>query len=64
MTLAATADFWFTGGPMKKLLRTFRFNAFSFSRTDAIRPTLEQCCQLLDRGWSVLIYPEGTRSET
>jgi long-chain acyl-CoA synthetase len=64
MTLAATADFWFTGGPMKKLLGTFLFKVFPFSHTNTIRPTLEHCCQLLDRGWSVLIYPEGTRSET
>ncbi|MBA7631026.1 2-succinylbenzoate--CoA ligase [subsurface metagenome] len=63
-TVAAAADFWFAGGLIKKLLAVSLFNAFPFSRTDAIRPTLEHCCQLLDRGWSILIYPEGTRSET
>jgi long-chain acyl-CoA synthetase len=62
--VAAAADFWFAGGRVKKLLATSLFNAFPFSRTDSIRPTLEHCCWLLDRGWSVLIYPEGTRSET
>ncbi|MBA7693644.1 hypothetical protein ES703_102232 [subsurface metagenome] len=63
-TVAAAADFWFAGGRVKRLLATSLFNAFPFSRTDSIRPTLEHCCWLLDRGWSVLIYPEGTRSET
>ncbi len=62
--VAAAADFWFVGGRVKRLLATSLFNAFPFSRTDSIRPTLEHCCWLLDRGWSVLIYPEGTRSET
>ncbi len=62
--VAAAADFWFAAGRSRKLLATFVFNAFPFSRTDSIRPTLKHCCRLLDRGWSVLIYPEGTRSET
>jgi len=64
MAVAAAADFWFARGRIKRLLAISLFNAFPFSRTDAIRPTLEHCCRLLDRGWSVLIYPEGTRSET
>lgn len=62
--VAAAADFWFARGHIRKLLATSLFNAFPFSRTDVIRPTLEHCCQLLDKGWSILIYPEGTRSET
>ena len=62
--VAAAADFWFTGSRVKELLATSMFNAFPFSRTDSIRPTLEHCGRLLDRGWSILIYPEGTRSET
>jgi len=62
--VAAAADFWFAGGRAKRLLATLLFNAFPFSRTDSIRPTLERCSRLLDRGWSVLIYPEGTRSTT
>jgi long-chain acyl-CoA synthetase len=37
-------------------------NAFPFSREGNIRPTLEHCAWLLDQGWSILIYPEGTRS--
>ena len=34
-------------------------NAFPFAREGAIRPSLENLGQLLDWGWSVLIYPEG-----
>lgn len=64
VAVAAAADFWFAAGRGKTFLATLLFNAFPFSRTDAIRPTLEHCSRLLDRGWSVLIYPEGTRSET
>jgi long-chain acyl-CoA synthetase len=62
--VAAAADFWFTRGRIRKLLAPSIFNAFPFPRTGVIRPALEYCCRLLDRGWSILIYPEGTRSET
>jgi long-chain acyl-CoA synthetase len=31
---------------------------------DAIRASLEYCGQLVDEGWSILIFPEGTRSTT
>ena len=34
-------------------------NAFPFAREGAVRPSLENLGQLLDWGWSVLIYPEG-----
>lgn len=64
IAVAAAADFWFAAGRSRTFLATLVVNAFPFSRTDAIRPTLEHCSRLLDRGWSVLIYPEGTRSET
>ena len=42
----------------------FFFNAFPFAQTGSIRPSMEYCGRLLDQGWSVLIYPEGARSET
>jgi long-chain acyl-CoA synthetase len=60
--VAAAADHWFAKGRLAGGVAAFLFNAFPFSRTDSIRPSLEHCSQLLDRGWSVLIYPEGTRS--
>ncbi len=64
IAVAAAADFWFARSPARSLLATLIFNAFPFSRGDSIRPTLERCSRLLDKGWSVLIYPEGTRSTT
>ncbi len=64
LTVAAAADFWFNMGPIRELLATSVFNAFPFSRTDSIRPSLEHCGRLIDNGWSILIYPEGTRSLT
>jgi 1-acyl-sn-glycerol-3-phosphate acyltransferase len=62
--VAAAADFWFNTGRGREFLATFAFNAFPFSRTDSIRPSLEYCAWLLDKDWSILIYPEGTRSTT
>ncbi len=38
------------------------FNAFPISRT-AARSTLDRCAALLAAHWSLLIYPEGTRSQ-
>ncbi len=40
------------------------FNAFPIERLGGGRATLEYPLSLLRRGWSVLIYPEGTRSTT
>src|SRR5207237_8274343 len=40
------------------------FHAFPCSRTDAVEPSLRYLGELMDEGWSVLIYPEGTRGST
>ncbi len=60
--VAAAADHWFDQGNPAGTAAAFLLNAFPFSRTDSIRPSLEHCARLLDKDWSVLIYPEGTRS--
>lgn len=61
--VAAAADYFYAGrvrgGAMSLLLGTF-----PFSREGAVRASLEHCGTLVDAGWSVLIYPEGTRSTT
>ncbi|MBI4198393.1 MAG: AMP-binding protein [Chloroflexi bacterium] len=62
VAVAAAADHWFAKGRLAGGVAAFMFNAFPFSRTDSIRPSLERCSQLQEGGWSVLIYPEGTRS--
>jgi len=40
------------------------FNAFPIERLGGGSATLEYPLSLLKRGWSVLIYPEGTRTRT
>jgi long-chain acyl-CoA synthetase len=46
------------GGTLASLL----LNTFPFSRSGNIRASLERCGELADEGWSILIFPEGTRS--
>jgi long-chain acyl-CoA synthetase len=61
IAVAAAADYfyrfsvvgWFT---------SLALNTFPFSREGAVRGSLEHCGELADQGWSVLVYPEGTRS--
>lgn len=63
LAVAAAADYFYTGrwlGAGVSLL----LNAFPFSRSHGIRSSLENCAWLLEKGWSVLIFPEGSRSET
>ena len=62
-TLAAT-HVLFGRGRMAVLLASFWFNAFPFSQNPPIRPSLEHCRSLLDRGWSILMFPEGRRPDT
>ena len=63
LSLAAAQDYFYrnklTGAVISLLM-----NTFPFARMGAIRTSLEYCGYLIDRGWSVLIYPEGTRSTT
>lgn len=60
--VAAAADVWFDRGPFQAGLSALLFNAFPFSRSGPVRPSLERFSQLLNQRWSVLIYPEGSRS--
>ena len=63
VAVAAAADYFFAR-PLVGPTVAFLLNAFPFSRTTAVRPTLEHCAALLDARWSILLYPEGTRSTT
>ena len=58
MSYAAAAEITF-GKRWLGVLASLIANAFPFSRDTAIRPTLEHLGRLLDRGWSVGIFPEG-----
>ena len=59
--IAAASDYFYRshwGGAFTSLV----LNTFPFSRAGNIRASLERCGELVDDGWSILIYPEGTRS--
>ena len=58
---AGAQDYFFQSWWLGKF-SSLTVNAFPFAREGAIRPSLEYCAWLVDSGWSVLIYPEGTRS--
>ncbi len=55
---AAAADF-ILGNPLWRFGGPLLGNSFPFSREGSIRTSLEHLGQLLDLGWSILIYPEG-----
>lgn len=61
VAVAAAEDYFFARGWLGLAVSVF-LNAFPFSRTGAVRPTLEWCGRLVDGGWSLLVFPEGTRS--
>ncbi|MEJ1934159.1 1-acyl-sn-glycerol-3-phosphate acyltransferase, partial [Nostoc sp. NIES-2111] len=61
VAVAAAADYFFASGP-RSLGSALVLNAFPFSRSGQVRASLRRCGELVDGGWSILIYPEGTRS--
>jgi long-chain acyl-CoA synthetase len=65
MSVAAAKDFLYEGklkifGFIGRLV----FNAFPFSRTTNIKQSLKDFGEMVSRGHSVLIFPEGMRSRT
>lgn len=62
LAIAAATDYFYRGrmGAVFSLL----LNTFPFSREGAVRASMEYCGELVDEGWSLLVYPEGTRSPT
>jgi len=61
LSVAAAADYWFAN-PLLGNLTALLLNAFPMARQGNARPSMEHIVDLVDRGWSVLIFPEGTRS--
>jgi long-chain acyl-CoA synthetase len=60
--IAAAADVWFDGspwGPATELV----LGAIPFGRSSDIRASLERVADLANDGFSVIIFPEGRRSE-
>jgi long-chain acyl-CoA synthetase len=43
-------------------LSSLFLSTFPFAREGNVRASLERCGELADDGWSILIFPEGTRS--
>ncbi len=61
VAIAAAADVWFDGsplGPPSELI----FGAIPFGRSADVRASLERVGDLVNDGFSVIIFPEGTRS--
>ena len=59
--VAAAADYFYANRIAGALSSLF-LNTFPFSRTGNVRASLERCGELADDDWSILIFPEGTRS--
>jgi long-chain acyl-CoA synthetase len=61
LSVAAAADYWFAN-PLLGFSSSLLFNSYAMARRGAVRPSMEHTVDLVDAGWSVLIFPEGTRS--
>ncbi|MCH8870578.1 MAG: AMP-binding protein, partial [Chloroflexi bacterium] len=59
LALAAASDYFFSSKALG-FITGLSLNTFPFSREGAVRSSLEYVGELMDDGWSVLIYPEGT----
>lgn len=61
--VAAAADYFYKTKTLG-FLTSLAVGAIPFQRHEGARESLENCKEALRRGWSVLIFPEGTRSKT
>lgn len=61
LAIASAADLLFDQGKYAKWggLLTFLFNIYHFARSGQIRSSLEYTGRLLDRSFSILVFPEG-----
>ena len=57
LAIAAAAELW--QNPVWWVLNPLLGNGFPIAREGSIRPSLENLGRIIDRGWSVLVYPEG-----
>jgi long-chain acyl-CoA synthetase len=63
LAIAAATDYFYRDQALGAAF-SLLLNTFPFSREGAVRASLEYCGDLADAGWSLLVYPEGTRSPT
>jgi 1-acyl-sn-glycerol-3-phosphate acyltransferase len=61
MFVAAAADYFFTS-QVRSTASALVLNAIPIERTRVSRRSADDAAELLDDGWSLLIYPEGGRS--
>lgn len=61
--VAAAADYFY-GSRAAGAATSLAFNTFPFARTGSLRPTFDFCGELVDKGWSILVFPAGTRSKS
>jgi 1-acyl-sn-glycerol-3-phosphate acyltransferase len=66
VAVAAAADYFYAqpwiGAGVSLLVNAFPFRRFA--PASHVKDTLEHCAWLGEHGWSILLYPEGTRSTT
>lgn len=60
--IAAAADYFYKVQAVGALA-SLALGTIPFQRQEGSRESLEKCKEALRRGWSVLIFPEGTRSK-
>ncbi len=59
--VAAAADYFFTSR-LRTVVAAVALGAFPFNREGAVADSLAHCGDLVDAGYSIVIFPEGTRS--
>jgi len=63
IAVAAARDYFYNSAVVGAMVGV-GVGAFPLARGDDIRPLLNQCARLKEGGWSMLFFPEGTRSTT
>lgn len=61
VAIGAAADYWFDSALVGSVAGIL-YNLYPLVRHGSARPSLEHSVELLDRGWSILLFPEGTRT--
>jgi 1-acyl-sn-glycerol-3-phosphate acyltransferase len=61
LVVAAAQDYFYRGR-IRGALVSLSLATIPFDRDEGSRESLAQCQALLENGWSLLVFPEGTRS--
>jgi long-chain acyl-CoA synthetase len=63
VAVAAATDYFYRSRPIGFCV-SLACNAFPFRREGDVYASIRHCRELAAAGWSILIYPEGTRSQS